>query len=191
MTAALLSILFLTAQAEPVEYKLQPGGSNRLTLEVEKTGLMKGKKHIFEFPQFQGKITLDLQNPSNSKVDLRIDAASITCKDTWLGPKDLKKVLDYAQTDMLNVKRYPEMRFVSTKITAKGNDSFDVEGTLNIRGNGKTVTLNVTLDQPSLRVSGKAVFKLTAYGMKPPSAGLVAIGTKDDVTALFQVLATK
>jgi polyisoprenoid-binding protein YceI len=187
-------LLFLGATAllaEPVEYKIVSGGGNMITLEVEKTGLMKGKAHHFEFPNFQGRLTYDPQAPANSKVDLKIEATSMACHDTWVSPKDLQKIMDTALSDMLLVRQYPEMRFTSTKVTPQGGNHFQVDGVLTIRGIAKPITLSATLQPAGMVIDGKSVFKMTSYGMKPPSALLGAIGTKDDMTASFHVTASK
>lgn len=191
MRSLLLLLSLSAAYAQSVDYRIESGGDNRVALEAEKTGLMKGKKHLFEFAKFSGKLSYDAQNPANSRVELKIDAGSVTTKDSWLGPKDMKKVMDYTVNDVLLTKKYPEMRFQSTKVIPKGGNQFSVEGTLTIRGNAKPVVLDVTLDPSKMTIDGKGVFKLTGYGIKPPSAALGAIGTKDDVLATFHVNGVK
>jgi polyisoprenoid-binding protein YceI len=191
MRLLLLVLSLSAAWAQNVDYKIESGGDNRIGLEAEKTGLMKGKKHVFEFAKFSGKLSYDAGNPANSRVELKIDASSVTTKDNWLGPKDLKKVMDYTVNDVLLTKKYPEMRFQSTKVTPKGGNQFSVEGTLTIRGNAKSVVLDTTLDPSKMTIDGKGVFKLTGYGIKPPSAGLGTVGTKDEVTATFHVTGVK
>ncbi|MBI4902836.1 MAG: YceI family protein [Acidobacteria bacterium] len=191
MRPVLLLLVASALSAQTVDYRIESGGDNRLTLEVEKTGLMKGKKHLFDFPKFSGKLAYDAQAPANTRVELKIDATGVTTKDTWLGPKDLKKVSDYTVNDVLMTKQYPEIRFQSTKVTAKGAGQFSIEGTLTIRGNGKPVVLDAKLDAGTMVIDGKGVFKLTGYGIKPPSAALGAVGTKDDVTASFHVTVVK
>lgn len=191
MVPVILLLSITAAFAQPVDYTIAAGGQDKIGLEVEKTGFLRGKKHNFEFPNYSGKLTYDAQTPANSRVELKIDAASLVCKDTWVSPKDLKKIQDEALNTMLMVSKYPDMRFTSTKVTPQGNNRFQIEGVLTIRGNGKPVTIDATLDPASMRITGKSVFKMTAYGMKPPSAGLGTVGTKDDMTATFQVTATK
>jgi len=191
MILALLLFSIFSASAAPVEYKIAPGGSSKISLEVEKTGLYKGKKHQFNFPGFQGKLTFDDQAPGNSRVDLKIDAGAIVCQDTWMSPKDKQKVQDYAVKDMLAVTQFPEIRFTSTKVTPKGGNRYEVEGTLTIRGVGKPAILQAELKPEGMMIEGKSIVKITSYGMKPPSAALGAIGTKDEMTALFSVAAVK
>jgi len=97
--------------------------------DVDKTGLWKGKRHIFTFARYNGKLLYDPQNPAAGKVDLTVEAASIQCQDAWVSPKDLKKVLEYAVKDMLAADKNPEIHFVSTMASAG-----QVEGMLTIRG---------------------------------------------------------
>lgn len=191
MVLAILLLSFVAAFAQPVDYTISAGGQDKISLEVEKTGFMKGKKHNFEFPNYSGKLTYDAQTPANSRVELKIDAASMVCKDTWVSPKDLKKIQDEALNNLLIVSKYPDMRFTSTKVTAQGNNRFQIEGVLTIRGVGKPVTMETTLDPGTMKITGKSVFKMTAYGIKPPSAGLGTVGTKDEMTATFAVTAKK
>jgi polyisoprenoid-binding protein YceI len=191
MALALILFSIISASAAPVDYKIAPGGQSKISLEVEKTGLYKGKKHQFNFPGFQGKLSFDDQSPANSRVDLKIDAGAIVCLDTWMSPKDKQKVQDYAVNDMLSVSKFPEIRFTSTKVTAKGPNRYEVEGTLTIRGIGKPVVLQAELKPEGMMIEGKSMVKITSYGLKPPSAALGAIGTKDEMTALFSVTAVK
>jgi polyisoprenoid-binding protein YceI len=191
MMLALILFSIISAAAAPVEYKIASGGQNKISLEVEKTGLYKGKKHQFNFPGFQGKLVFDEQAPASSHVDLKIDAAAVVCLDTWMSPKDKQKVQEYTLKDMLAVSKFPEIRFTSTKVSAKGGNRFDVEGTLTIRGVGKPVTLQAELKPEGMMIEGKSTIKITSYGLKPPSAALGTIGTKDDMTALFSVAAVR
>ncbi len=191
MALVILLLSITSAFAQPVDYSISSGGQDKIMLEVEKTGFLKGKKHNFEFPNYSGKLTYDAQTPANSRVELKIDAASLVCKDTWVSPKDLKKIQDEALGNILMVSKYPDIRFTSTKVTAQGGNRFQVEGVLTIRGVGKPVTMEATLDPATMKINGKSVFKMTGYGIKPPSAGLGTVGTKDDMTATFAVTAKK
>jgi len=181
----------LPVWGEPVDYRIVSGGDNKIKLELEKTGVMRGKKHNFEFPKFEGKLTFDQAAPQNAKVDLRIDSAAVICQDTWLKESDRKKVLDYTLQDMLAVKQYPEMRFVSSKVTPKGNGKYAVEGTLTLRGNGRPVVLDAALTPAGMVIDGKAILKITSFGLKPPSAGFGLAGTKDEMLTEFHIVAVR
>ncbi len=89
------------------------------------------------FAKFEGTIVLDRAKPEESSVDLKIDATSI---DTGVPNRD--KHLNSA--DFFDTAKFPEITFKSTKIAAKGKDTYEVTGDLTMRGVTKPVTLAVT-----------------------------------------------
>lgn len=88
------------------------------------------------FKDFDGTIVLDRQNPSASKVDLTIQSASV---DTSAENRD--KHLKTA--DFFDVEKFPTITFKSTKVEAKGADTYAVTGDLTMKGVTKPVTLTV------------------------------------------------
>jgi polyisoprenoid-binding protein YceI len=74
-----LAALLLAAGAlcaQPDRYELRPSAGSRFVLSVEKTRLFSGKKHVFEFQRFSGRVLFDRAAPGGSEVELTIDAAS-------------------------------------------------------------------------------------------------------------------
>src|SRR6266404_156549 len=43
--------------------ELRPNPGNRLALEVQKTGLLRGKTHVFVFGKYRGAVEYNDQNP--------------------------------------------------------------------------------------------------------------------------------
>lgn len=86
------------------------------------------------FADFAGDVTFDAAAPERSSVNVTIQAASI---DTSTPDRDTHLRSD----DFFAVERFPTITFVSTAIAPKGNDRFDVTGTLTIRGVSRTVIL--------------------------------------------------
>ncbi|MEO8053566.1 MAG: YceI family protein [Acidobacteriota bacterium] len=89
------------------------------------------------FARFDGTIVLDRARPEESSVDLKIDSTSI---DTGVPNRD--KHLNSA--DFFDTAKFPEISFKSTKIAAKGKDTYEITGDLTMRGVTKSVTLTVT-----------------------------------------------
>jgi polyisoprenoid-binding protein YceI len=86
------------------------------------------------FSNFEGTITLDPENPANSKAVGTIDAASI---DTGNEQRD-----GHLRTgDFFEVEQYPNITFESTRIEPSG-DRWKVYGNLTIRGVTREVVLN-------------------------------------------------
>src|SRR3954465_9421498 len=86
-----------------------------------------------------GTVTLDEQNPANSKVDVTIDVTSI---DTRQEQRDAH----LRSPDFFDVANFPSMHFVSTKVEGDVTGEFKVTGNLTIRGVTRPVTLDVTTE---------------------------------------------
>ena len=159
-------------------FDIAPTPRAAFRLEVEKTGLFNGKKHIFSFPKFRGHVEGD-------KVEFFVDAASVECLDTWVGEKDKKKILDLTRTEMLGTAKYKEIRFVSTKVTRNGA-RLEVYGNLTIKAITQPAIVWVTGDKDH-GWEGGATIRMTDWGLKPPKAALGAIGTKDEMAISFRL----
>jgi polyisoprenoid-binding protein YceI len=190
----LIATLLFAGIVHAEAFEIHPAEAARLALTVEKTGLYRGKKHLFLFQKFDGRLDFDTAKPETSKIELTIDARSLICKDDWVSASDLKKIEQTAFDDMLAVKQYPSMTFVSTAIRPLGGDKYEALGTLTLRGVAKPVTVTVALDASNptmLRLQGSATVRLTDFKLKPPSALLGTIGTKNEMALNFTVVATK
>ena len=89
------------------------------------------------FTDFAGTIQFDPDHPDRSSLSFTINAASI---DTDTPDRDQHLRSD----DFFGVEKFPTLTFVSSRVTKKSNELFDVAGTLTIRGVAKEVTLPVT-----------------------------------------------
>jgi polyisoprenoid-binding protein YceI len=87
------------------------------------------------FNEFAGTGFLDVEDPSNTRLELTIQAASI---DTRNADRDAH----LRSNDFFDMDTYPEIRFVSTATDNVDGDHFRVTGDLTIKG----VTNAVTVD---------------------------------------------
>jgi polyisoprenoid-binding protein YceI len=88
------------------------------------------------FRDFEGTIRVDRQAPEKSSVEFSVDAASV---DTDVADRDTH----LKSPDFFDVARYPRIEFMSSRIEPRGDDLYDVTGTLTMRGVSKQVTLPV------------------------------------------------
>ena len=86
----------------------------------------------------QGTIYTDEKNPSNSSVEATLNAKSL---DTRTEQRDQH----LRSADFLDVEKYPEMKFRSTRIEGE-KSSFKLTGDLTIRDVTKSITLDVELE---------------------------------------------
>ncbi len=86
------------------------------------------------FKDFDGKVTIDAEDPSQSSVELQIKTTSL---DTGQEQRDAH----LRSPDFFDVENHPEMLFQSTAVEGNG-DKFTVKGDLTIRD----VTNPVELD---------------------------------------------
>ena len=185
----LLAVLALTHGIAD-QYGINPNPESHFALEIEKTGFMAGKKHHFEFSRYHGTLQYDKEHAADASLKLTVESKSAVCQDTWVKPKDREKIQSYALNEMLAAEHYPEIIFRSTAVKPMTGGRFQVQGRLTIRDKTEPATVGVKVDSSngqSLRFTGQANVKLTDYGLKPPIAGLGAIGTKNEMIVLFQL----
>ena len=88
------------------------------------------------FNDFSGTITIDEENPAKSSVELTIKADSV---DTNQGDRDTH----LRSPDFFDSKTFPVATFKSSSVSKEG-DVYTVSGTLDLHGQKKPVTLELT-----------------------------------------------
>jgi polyisoprenoid-binding protein YceI len=88
------------------------------------------------FTGVDGTVTQDDANPVNSRIEVSIKAASI---DTRVPERDAH----LRSADFLDVEKYPEITFRSTKVERLGDERMRVAGDLTIHGVTRPITLDV------------------------------------------------
>src|SRR6478609_4205064 len=96
--------------------------------------LMVSKVHG-RFTKWSGMLELDDADPSKSRVEVTIDAASVDTKEE-------KRDAHLRSADFFDVEKFPQLTFRSTKV-AKTGDEYKVTGDLTIHGVTKPVVLEV------------------------------------------------
>ncbi len=104
------------------------------------------------FGGFLGSINFDPQNPAAGSFDVTIDASTINT-DNSLRDKHLK------EDSYFDVDNYPRIRFLSTKIAAKGG-VFTMSGHLTIKGKSKNISFPFTASPADDGYLFKGSFKI-------------------------------
>jgi polyisoprenoid-binding protein YceI len=122
-----------------------------------------------------------------------LDSAKATVVIPVASIKSEHSKMDKLMAEALKAKTYPEIRYEMTSATSKttGDRAFTMatQGKLTIAGVTKDLAMDV---QGSLNadgtytLAGTAPLKMTAFGIKPPTAMLNTIKTGDDVKVTFR-----
>jgi polyisoprenoid-binding protein YceI len=73
-------------------------------------------------------------------------------------------------------------------VRRQGEEQFEVEGQLTIRGIARPALVRVLVkpaEGGDLLLDGRSTVKMKDYGLKPPSAALGMVGTKDEMEVSF------
>ena len=89
------------------------------------------------FDELSTSATIDPDHPEDASVEATISTASIRTNN---GMRDN----DIRSSNFLDVENFPVMTFKSTGIEATGPDHYALAGDLTIKGNTRSVTLDVT-----------------------------------------------
>jgi polyisoprenoid-binding protein YceI len=89
------------------------------------------------FTEFAGTVLFDQEHPEQSSASLTIDTSSV---DTGTPDRDTHLRSD----DFFAVGTHPTLTFTSSRVVKTGDDTYDVAGTVTIRGVAKDITLPVT-----------------------------------------------
>ncbi len=115
------------------------------------------------FEKFDGNVQLDEQEPANTTVDIRVDAASIDTRDP-------KRDAHLRSADFFDAEKYPYLTFKSKRVEVLNDTHAKLYGDLTI----KDVTHEVALDV-EYNGSAKSPWGTTSFGFN----GHTVINRKD------------
>ena len=167
------------------------GNTNNWNIDVAHSGINFSVRHMVvskvrgHFGKFSGTLAIDDADLARSSVDVTIDASSI---DTGVAQRDGH----LRSPDFLDVERYPEIRFLSTRLHRLGADQYHLAGELTIRGVTRQVLLDVELGgrakdpwgNERIGFSAKTSIDRKDYGLawnQVLEAGGVLVGDRVDI----------
>jgi len=130
--------------AQAQQYKIDPVHSSA-TFKVKH---MLVSTVVGRFSDVEGTIWYDANDPSKSKVEAVIKTASVNTDNSYRDG-DLKQ-------NYLEVEKYPEMKFTSTKVEKRG-DQWVATGQLTIKDVTKTVELPFDLTAATNQMFGPSL----------------------------------
>lgn len=179
--AAGLAFLSASLSAQDKTIDLQ---RSIITIHVSKAGLLSaaGHDHWVNAP-----ITSGVFNDSATpRVEFKVETAKMKVKPD---PKVDAKTEATIQKDMeemtLEIAKYPEITFRSSRINQAGEGHWKIEGILMLHGVSKPVT--VTVKRNGDAYAGRATLKQTDFGIKPISVGGGLVKVKNEIEIEFQI----
>jgi polyisoprenoid-binding protein YceI len=128
----------------PVQAAPPTGAKTQWKLDPTHTAVEFSAKHLMittvkgRITDIEGSIYTDERDPKNSSVEVTLKATSL---DTRTDQRDQH----LRSADFLNVEKYPEIKFRSTKIEGDRQE-FKLTGDLTIRDVTRPITLDVTFE---------------------------------------------
>lgn len=130
------ALLALAPAAQAAPYVMDKSHA-QVTFGVSHIGFSMVRGH---FREFEATIDFDPGNVEATKVDFRIDAASI---ETFWEARDR----DLKSRNFLNVAEHPYITFKTTSVVPTGTETADVTGDVTILGVTKPVTFQAKLNK--------------------------------------------
>lgn len=170
------------------DYRLDAAHSN-VTFRVDHLGFTR---YVGRFTRFDAQLRFDPAQPANSRVQVRIDAASLAADNAPPG------FLDTLRGDAwLDAARHPAITFRSTRVEPAGGKRLRIAGDFTLRGVTRPVVLDATYNggyaghpmDPNARIGFSATTKLKrsefgiATGIPAPGS---TMGVGDEVEVLIE-----
>jgi polyisoprenoid-binding protein YceI len=159
-----------------------------MTVHVSKTGVFSAfaHNHEIEAPIESGEV----QESESPSVELRVNARKMRVLDPEASQDTRAQIQKTMQgPEVLDADRFPEVRFQSTTVEAKGADHWAVHGKLDLHGQTHPITVDVTLKDGFYR--GSATFKQTGFGIMPVRVAGGTVKVKDEIKVEFQIALVK
>lgn len=178
LTAACVALCQAQAQAQSPAPR-----RSTITIHVGKSGLFSGFGHNHTISAPIATATIDPQSKTAAITvltkEMKVVDPEVSAKDraeiqaTMLGPK------------VLDAQRFPEIRFISTRIGQTAPQRFRVIGNLQLHG--VTRRLEFPVSGTPERYTGKTTLKQTDFGIQPVSVAGGTVKVKDEVEIEFDI----
>src|SRR5215472_3781565 len=183
LSIAVWAFLIVSTPASPAGRRVDVNRSS-IHVHVYKSGAFStfGHNHDVEAPIDSGEVT----EAGSSIVELHLNARKLRVLDPEASAHtrdEIQKTMEGPQ--VLDAERYPEIHFRSLKIQSAGTDHWLVTGNLDLHGQTRPITVDVTLKDGLYR--GSAILQQTAFGITPVKVAGGTVKVKDDLKIEFQI----
>jgi polyisoprenoid-binding protein YceI len=119
-------------------------------------------------------------------VDVRVSSQDLRVLDTEVSANTRAKIqATMLGAEVLDVSRFPEIRFQSTGVERNGANHWVVHGKLELHGQNHPVSFEVTLKDGFYE--GMVLLKQSEFGITPVKLAAGAIRVKDEIKVTFSI----
>lgn len=187
----------MTAQEATVQYAIDTKAS-QFTVQAFASGLISAVAHSpkVAIRDWTGKATFVPDTLQDAKLKVVIKAASLEVLDE-LRESDRRELHRVMNEDVLESRRYPEVEFESTSISADQQKEavylVNVEGRLSLHGasNHQSFVAQVAFGVNTFRAHGEFTLLQTDYGMHIASIAGATLKLQDELKFRFYVVGRK
>ena len=197
--------IFLHTSIYAAEFIIDPVRSE-LAVQLFKTGIgaQFAHDHVVRATKYSGQIRLDPSAPTSAEIAVDVDATALVADEPetrqkyklplGLSAENQREIQQTLESEsQLHVRRYPKIRFRSSRITLERVGQYQVTGNLELRGITQAVSflVHAELQQDELRGKGSARFLQSSFGYQPYSAFLGAVKNQDEVVLHVDIVAIR
>lgn len=154
--AAALTAFTAPALAAPVEYEFDKSHT-----VVRASWLHQGMSTMsLELTNYDGTLMLDLEDPSNSAIDVTFTLAD----GMWAGANQDRFIGHLSSGDFFEVEVNPTVHFVATGFDSDDNQTGTMTGELTMNGQTHPVSLDVVMNGSGETRDGRTKHGFTATG---------------------------
>lgn len=182
-------------EAIVVRYRIDAGGS-RFFVQGMAGGMLSmfGHDPVIAVRGFGGDVRCVPDTLASASLLLLVQADSLAVVNK-VSEKDRREMERRMREDVLDIARYPEIVFMSTKVSVNqiAADRYQVriDGNLSLHGvtREQPIYAQVTVNESSLRAQGEFSLRQSDYRIKPVSAAGGTLKMRDELTLSFDILA--
>jgi len=168
---------------------------SRFQVQAFAAGLLSpfGHNPVIAIRDFEAEIYYRPQQVDGSRLSLRIDPHNLEVASE-VSDKDRREIEQTMRQDVLEVDRYPEIRYdcsrISARVTGEGQYSVVLNGDLTLHGvtRGHSIPARAYGNGNGLRASGEFTVRQSDYSIRLVSVGGV-LRVKDELKFSFDLMA--
>lgn len=172
--------------------------ASRFTVQAFASGILSAMGHNpkIGIRAFSGEVDFNKETIEGRAFLLTVQSASMAVLDD-ISDKDRREMERLMKEEVLEVARYPEIRYEAATIAVSRVDgslySAMLNGNLSLHGvtRGQPITARIATFGEMLRTSGDFTLRQSDYQIKPVSVAGGALKLKDEVKFSFEMVARK